>query len=191
MQVPAARKPFALLTMLVVTPAAQTQHRLYGDSRSSASNRTRAGRALLRRMGAPGVAGNARSDGMLCGCRRSTSWWPRAARKSRPGTRCRRWRSARRSAASAPARLHRRRRSRTRRCAKSPRSGWTNGFEVVSYIPGEGRATRRSTRWSLIRGGRVKDLPGVRYHIVRGKLDTQGIAKRRQGRSKYGAKRPK
>ena len=66
----------------------------------------------------------------------------------------------------------------------------TNGFEVTSYIPGEGHNLQEHSV-VLIRGGRVKDLPGVRYHIVRGKLDTQGIAKRRQGRSKYGAKRPK
>ena len=66
----------------------------------------------------------------------------------------------------------------------------TNGFEVVSYIPGEGH-TSRSTRVVLIRGGRVKDLPGVRYHFLRGVLDTQGLAKRRQRRSLYGAKRPK
>ena len=66
----------------------------------------------------------------------------------------------------------------------------TNGFEVSSYIPGEGHNLQEHSV-VLIRGGRVKDLPGVRYHIIRGKLDTQGIAKRRQGRSKYGAKRPK
>ena len=66
----------------------------------------------------------------------------------------------------------------------------TNGFEVTSYIPGEGHNLQEHSV-VLIRGGRVKDLPGVRYHIIRGKLDTQGIAKRRQGRSKYGAKRPK
>jgi small subunit ribosomal protein S12 len=61
----------------------------------------------------------------------------------------------------------------------------TNGIEVTSYIPGVGHSV------VLIRGGRVKDLPGVRYHIVRGTLDTAGVADRRQGRSKYGAKRPK
>ena len=66
----------------------------------------------------------------------------------------------------------------------------TNGFEVTSYIPGEGHNLQEHSV-VLIRGGRVKDLPGVRYHIIRGKLDTQGLAKRRQGRSKYGAKRPK
>jgi small subunit ribosomal protein S12 len=66
----------------------------------------------------------------------------------------------------------------------------TNGFEVTSYIPGEGHNLQEHSV-VLIRGGRVKDLPGVRYHIIRGKLDTQGIAKRRQSRSKYGAKRPK
>jgi small subunit ribosomal protein S12 len=66
----------------------------------------------------------------------------------------------------------------------------SNGFEVTSYIPGEGHNLQEHNI-VLIRGGRVKDLPGVRYHIVRGKYDLQGIEKRRQGRSKYGTKRPK
>ena len=66
----------------------------------------------------------------------------------------------------------------------------TNGFEVTSYIPGEGHNLQEHSV-VLIRGGRVKDLPGVRYHIVRGVLDTQGVADRKQRRSKYGAKRPK
>ena len=66
----------------------------------------------------------------------------------------------------------------------------TNGFEVISYIPGEGHNLQEHSV-VLIRGGRVKDLPGVRYHIIRGTLDTQGIAKRRQRRSLYGAKKPK
>src|SRR3977135_3079399 len=66
----------------------------------------------------------------------------------------------------------------------------TNGFEVTSYIGGEGHNLQEHSV-VLIRGGRVKDLPGVRYHIMRGVLDTQGVAKRRQRRSKYGAKRPK
>jgi len=66
----------------------------------------------------------------------------------------------------------------------------TNGYEVVCYIPGEGHNLQEHSV-VLIRGGRVKDLPGVRYHILRGVLDTQGIAKRRQRRSLYGAKRPK
>ncbi len=66
----------------------------------------------------------------------------------------------------------------------------TNGFEVASYIPGEGHNLQEHSV-ALIRGGRVKDLPGVRYHTVRGSLDTQGVQNRRQGRSKYGAKRPK
>jgi small subunit ribosomal protein S12 len=66
----------------------------------------------------------------------------------------------------------------------------TNGFEVTSYIPGEGHNLQEHSV-VMIRGGRVKDLPGVRYHIIRGVLDTQGLAKRRQRRSKYGAKRPK
>lgn len=66
----------------------------------------------------------------------------------------------------------------------------TNGIEVTSYIPGEGHNLQEHSV-ILIRGGRVKDLPGVRYHTVRGTLDTQGIDKRRQSRSKYGTKRPK
>lgn len=66
----------------------------------------------------------------------------------------------------------------------------TNGIEVTSYIPGEGHNLQEHSV-VLIRGGRVKDLPGVRYHIIRGALDTTGVANRRQGRSKYGAKRPK
>jgi len=66
----------------------------------------------------------------------------------------------------------------------------TNGYEVVSYIPGEGHNLQEHSV-VMIRGGRVKDLPGVRYHIIRGTLDTQGVKDRRQRRSKYGAKRPK
>ena len=66
----------------------------------------------------------------------------------------------------------------------------TNGYEVSSYIGGEGHNLQEHSV-VLIRGGRVKDLPGVRYHTVRGSLDTAGVSKRRQRRSKYGAKRPK
>ena len=66
----------------------------------------------------------------------------------------------------------------------------TNGYEVTSYIGGEGHNLQEHSV-VLIRGGRVKDLPGVRYHTVRGTLDTSGVADRRQGRSKYGTKRPK
>ena len=66
----------------------------------------------------------------------------------------------------------------------------TNGFEVISYIGGEGHNLQEHSV-VLIRGGRVKDLPGVRYHIIRGTLDCGGVSDRRQGRSKYGAKRPK
>jgi small subunit ribosomal protein S12 len=66
----------------------------------------------------------------------------------------------------------------------------TNGFEVTGYIPGEGHNLQEHSV-VLIRGGRVPDLPGVRYHIVRGTLDTQGVQDRKQGRSKYGTKRPK
>jgi small subunit ribosomal protein S12 len=66
----------------------------------------------------------------------------------------------------------------------------SNGIEVSAYIPGEGHNLQEHSV-VLVRGGRVKDLPGVRYHIVRGSLDTAGVEKRSQGRSKYGAKRPK
>ncbi len=66
----------------------------------------------------------------------------------------------------------------------------TNGYEVTSYIGGEGHNLQEHSI-VLIRGGRVKDLPGVRYHVVRGTLDTSGVSDRRQGRSKYGAKKPK
>ena len=66
----------------------------------------------------------------------------------------------------------------------------TNAYEVVSYIPGEGHNLQEHSV-VMIRGGRVKDLPGVRYHIIRGTLDTQGVKDRKQRRSKYGAKRPK
>jgi small subunit ribosomal protein S12 len=66
----------------------------------------------------------------------------------------------------------------------------SNGIEVTAYIPGEGHQLQEHSV-VLVRGGRVKDLPGVRYHIVRGTLDTAGVGKRRQARSKYGAKRPK
>ena len=66
----------------------------------------------------------------------------------------------------------------------------TSGYEVTGYIPGEGHNLQEHSV-VLIRGGRVKDLPGVRYHILRGTLDTQGVKNRKQGRSKYGAKKPK
>ena len=66
----------------------------------------------------------------------------------------------------------------------------TNGHEVIGYIPGEGHNLQEHSV-VLIRGGRVKDLPGVRYHILRGTLDTQGVKDRKQGRSKYGTKKPK
>ena len=73
---------------------------------------------------------------------------------------------------------------------KVARIRFTNGFEVTSYIPGEGHNLQEHSV-VMIRGGRVKDLPGVRYHVIRGTLDTQGVADRKQRRSKYGAKRPK
>ena len=66
----------------------------------------------------------------------------------------------------------------------------SNGFEVITYIPGEGHNLQEHSV-ILLRGGRVKDLPGVRYHTIRGTLDTQGVKDRKQGRSLYGAKRPK
>lgn len=66
----------------------------------------------------------------------------------------------------------------------------TNGIEVTAYIPGEGHNLQEHSI-VLIRGGRVKDLPGVRYHIIRGSLDTAGVGDRKQGRSKYGSKKPK
>ncbi|MBC7186599.1 MAG: 30S ribosomal protein S12 [Calditrichaeota bacterium] len=66
----------------------------------------------------------------------------------------------------------------------------TNGYEVTAYIPGEGHNLQEHSI-VLVRGGRVKDLPGVRYHIIRGTLDTAGVNDRAQGRSKYGTKRPK
>lgn len=66
----------------------------------------------------------------------------------------------------------------------------TNGTEVIAYIPGEGHNLQEHSI-VLIRGGRVKDLPGVRYHIIRGSLDTQGVQNRKQSRSRYGQKRPK
>ena len=73
---------------------------------------------------------------------------------------------------------------------KVARKKLTNGFEVTSYIPGEGHNLQEHSV-VLIRGGRVKDLPGVRYHVLRGILDTEGVKNRKQRRSKYGAKRPK
>ena len=73
---------------------------------------------------------------------------------------------------------------------KGARVRLTNGMEVTSYIGGEGHNLQEHSV-VLIRGGRVKDLPGVRYHIVRGSLDSTGVDARRQGRSKYGAKKPK
>ena len=73
---------------------------------------------------------------------------------------------------------------------KVARARLTNGYEVTAYIGGEGHNLQEHSV-ILIRGGRVKDLPGVRYHTIRGSLDTQGVENRRQGRSKYGAKKPK
>jgi small subunit ribosomal protein S12 len=78
----------------------------------------------------------------------------------------------------------------TRVYTTTPKVRLTNQREVISYIPGEGHNLQEHSV-VLIRGGRVRDLPGVRYHVLRGVLDTQGVKDRRQSRSKYGAKRPK
>ena len=80
--------------------------------------------------------------------------------------------------------------SQTQPCVKSQGVRLTNGKEVNAYIPGEGHNLQEHSI-VLIRGGRVKDLPGVRYHIIRGALDTSGVEGRNQRRSKYGTKRPK
>ena len=122
-------------------------------------------------------------------CRRSASWSARAvsARARRPKRRhCK---SARKSVAfacvytSTPKKPN----SALRKVA---RVRLTTTIEVTSYIPGEGHNLQEHSV-VLVRGGRVKDLPGVRYHIIRGTLDATGVSARRQGRSKYGAKRPK
>ena len=81
-------------------------------------------------------------------------------------------------------------RKRATNTSAPQKRGVCNGIEVTSYIPGEGHNLQEHSV-VMIRGGRVKDLPGTRYHIIRGTLDTAGVAKRRQARSKYGAKRPK
>ena len=81
-------------------------------------------------------------------------------------------------------------RTATPKKRKIARVRLTNGYEVTAYIPGVGHSLQEHSV-VMIRGGRVKDLPGVRYHIIRGTLDTQGVNGRMQGRSKYGAKRPK
>ena len=91
--------------------------------------------------------------------------------------------------ASAPPSELRPPRSPTPHSESSPES-LTNGYEVTAYIPGVGHSLQEHSV-VMIRGGRVKDLPGVRYHIIRGTLDTQGVSGRMQARSKYGAKRPK
>ena len=98
--------------------------------------------------------------------------------------RCRRC-SSRRSAAFARASFPKKPNSALRKVAKVR---LTNGFEVIGYIPGEGHNLQEHSV-VMIRGDRVKDLPGVRYHILRGVLDTQGVKNRKQRRSKYGAKR--
>ena len=105
-------------------------------------------------------------------------------------TRCRRWSSARRSAGVCTRVYTTTPKKPNSALRKVARVRLTNGFEVTSYIPGEGHNLQEHSV-VLIRGGRVKDLPGVRYHIIRGTHDTQGVKDRRQRRSKYGAKRPK
>ena len=102
----------------------------------------------------------------------------------------RRCRAARRSAACACACSRRRPKKPNSALRKVARVRLTNGIEVTTYIPGVGHNLQEHSL-VLIRGGRVKDLPGVRYHVVRGTLDAVGVAGRMQGRSKYGAKRPK
>ena len=92
--------------------------------------------------------------------------------------------------ASAPAFIRLHQRNPIRLLRKVCRVRLTNSYEVTSYIGGEGHNLQEHSV-VLIRGGRVKDLPGVRYHTVRGTLDTSGVSDRKQGRSKYGAKRPK
>ena len=103
------------------------------------------------------------------------------------GTKYQRWKHVHKSVACVLVFIQQHLNSALRKVA---RVRLTNGFEVTSYIPGEGHNLQEHSV-VLIRGGRVKDLPGVRYHIIRGALDTQGVADRRQRRSKYGAKRPK
>jgi small subunit ribosomal protein S12 len=113
-------------------------------------------------------------------CPQSVSSCAQAAKRSSPRRKARRCRTARRSAAKKP-------NSALRKVA---RVRLTNGIEVTTYIPGVGHNLQEHSL-VLIRGGRVKDLPGVRYHVVRGTLDAVGVQGRMQGRSKYGAKRPK
>lgn len=123
-------------------------------------------------------------------CQPSTNWFAKAVSRKR-----------RRARSPGPAGLPQRRGVCTRvytTTPKKPNSALrkvakvrlTNGFEVISYIGGEGHNLQEHSV-VLIRGGRVKDLPGVRYHMVRGSLDTQGVKDRKQARSKYGAKRAK
>ena len=93
-------------------------------------------------------------------------------------------------AACAPASTRPPPRSRTRRCARSRACKLTRQVEVTAYIPGVGHNLQEHSI-VLVRGGRVKDLPGVRYKIIRGSLDTQGVKNRKQARSRYGAKKEK
>ena len=109
---------------------------------------------------------------------------------SRPSPRSRRWSRTRRSAASAPACYTTTPKKPNSALRKVAKVRLTNQREVIAYIPGEGHNLQEHSV-VLIRGGRVRDLPGVRYHVLRGVLDTQGVKDRRQSRSKYGAKRPK
>jgi small subunit ribosomal protein S12 len=120
-------------------------------------------------------------------CRRLHNWYDPGAIKSGPRRSLLRCRDVRKSAAYAFAYTRRRPRNPIPRCGK-----WRAraGPEVTTYIPGIGHNLQEHSI-VLVRGGRVKDLPGVRYHIIRGTLDAAGVENRKQGRSKYGAKRPK
>jgi len=106
------------------------------------------------------------------------------------GIKCQQWKHARKSVVCVLVFIQQHQKKPNSALRKVARVRLTNGFEVTSYIPGEGHNLQEHSV-VLIRGGRVKDLPGVRYHIIRGALDTQGVSDRRQRRSKYGAKRPK
>ena len=178
MRVAGARRPFALSAVLVVTLADQTQHRLYGDRRRSASNRTRrvaplcVEMVLSVRSVAPAVTGScANADDQPAGGTRAAP--PKPARNKVPALEeCPQKRGVcTRVYTTTPKKPN----SALRKVA---RVRLTNGFEVTSYIPGEGHNLQEHSV-VLIRGGRVKDLPGVRYHIIRGTLDTQGVEDRR------------
>jgi len=123
-------------------------------------------------------------------CRRSTSWFGKDAKRFAHVPVVLRCNEIPRSEACAYGYTLRRPKKPNSALRKVARVRLTNGIEVSTYIPGIGHNLQEHAI-VLIRGGRVKDLPGVRYHVVRGTLDTAGVQNRRQGRSKYGAKRPK